>query len=180
MFSRTLSLWLSFVWITCPSKHLTSFLPLIDLPFVLHRETLELSWITVWMIMATAASTVVVVTAIASATMSHWGVLTPTHTTTKEDVSSVRSLCPATGGSPVCSGGYDWMVKLDSLCFSSHDRHIHFRLDLHYTRRRVPASTLWLHHVQHRLWCLPEFVITLHKHQLRFAKANAWWCVNPA
>lgn len=52
--------------------------------------------------MATAASTVAVVTATAAATMSRWVVSTPGHTTTKEAGSSVRLSCRATGGSPEC------------------------------------------------------------------------------
>lgn len=78
------------------------------------RETLESSWITAWMTKATAASTVVVVTAIAAATTSPWAASTRGLTTTKEDGSSVRLSCRATGGLHVCWGGSEECVCAQS------------------------------------------------------------------
>lgn len=72
---------------------------------VLCREMLESSWITVWMTVATAASTVAVVTATAGAISSPWVASTPGRTTTKEAGLSVRLSCRATGGSHVCWEG---------------------------------------------------------------------------
>ena len=78
---------------------------------VLHRGTSDWSWITAWTTEGTAVSTVAVVTASADATMSPWAASTLTHTTTKVDVSSVKLLCPAIGGLPVCLGESDWPVR---------------------------------------------------------------------